>query len=49
MRTSFLAGIWRILTDCIESSDLVERAVYEALYRPFLTPLSTCLGVTFDG
>jgi hypothetical protein len=45
--TSFIVGMRDILVRCLRSDDAVTRAVYDALYRPFLTPLERCEGVRF--
>jgi hypothetical protein len=46
-QTSMLVAMRDILRARLADPDPVERAVYAALYAPFLTPLETCANVRF--
>jgi hypothetical protein len=45
--TSMIVAMRDILRNRLASEDPIEREVYTALYRPFLTPLERCEGVRF--
>ena len=45
VRSSYLVAMQRILERLVNSGDPVHREVYEALYRPYVEPLSRCAGL----
>ncbi|WP_296747202.1 ATP-binding protein [Mesorhizobium sp.] len=44
-RTSYLVAMQSILERLVNSGDAIHREVYDALYRPYLEPLSRCAGL----
>lgn len=44
-RTSYLVAMNAILERLLNSPDAVHRQIYEALYRPYVEPLSACMGL----
>ncbi|MER9585793.1 hypothetical protein [Mesorhizobium sp. M0276] len=47
--TSYLVAMQRILDRLVNSKDAVHAEIYEALYRPYLEPLSQCQGLLVKG
>lgn len=47
--TSYLVAMRRILERLVGSGDAVHAEIYEALYRPYLDPLSRCQGLQARG
>lgn len=47
--TSYLVAMQRILDRLVNSEDAVHAEIYEALYRPYLEPLSRCHGLLVKG
>lgn len=47
--TSYLVAMQRILDRLVNSRDAVHAEIYEALYRPYLEPLSRCHGLSVTG